>query len=339
MKKGYIPDDIIKIIQHCISLRPVIIIGSGASCKYNFPNMSELSSFLLKEIIPSKSIQSAWDILKGKIISGTDLETALHDVTLTKDLENDIVNKTRQLFLENDRKLFKDVLRPDFEFPLSILLKHLIRTANPCIKIMTTNYDRIIEYAIDKAYLPFYCGFSGYLLKYFSGFDSITERDSHNSIILLKVHGSIDWFVDNESNVFSISDDTSTPKEYTPLLVTPGIRKYEHTHNEPFRSIISKADDAFKNANSILCIGYGFNDIHLQPKLNERMRKTKLPVLILSKTLTSNALSFIRLAANINVIGIQESTTGSTIIQSLNKDAIQISETLWQLSDIIKYVI
>lgn len=63
------------------------------------------------------------------------------------------------------------------------------------------------------------------------------------------------------------------PTGYTPLIVPPGKEKYSTTHEEPYRTIIEEADKEFKRAGSFLCIGYGFNDSHIQPKLISANKK------------------------------------------------------------------
>ena len=56
-------------------------------------------------------------------------------------------------------------------------------------------------------------------------------------------------------------------------------------HVEPYRTIITLADEAFINAGAYLCIGYGFNDEHIQPKLLSQISNGK-PIVILARTMT-----------------------------------------------------
>ncbi|ANS73769.1 hypothetical protein AWM70_03600 [Paenibacillus yonginensis] len=126
--------------------------------------------------------------------------------------------------------------------------------------------------------------------------------------------------------------------EMVPLMVTPGIRKYEHTHNEPFRSIIARADSAFENANSILCVGYGFNDNHIQPKLIDKMRQGKTPILIATKKLSDSGMRFIKSATSSTVFGIEEFKSGTRIVFS-DKEEIIEELSFWSLEELIKLVI
>lgn len=332
-----IPDKKLRIIQNCVCSRPVIVLGSGASAAYGIAGMPQLAEFLIKNIEPSERNKEKWDQFKKLIIDGTDLENALHEVSISEDLEKEIVNKTRRLILGQDLDIFVDLTNKRVILPLSKLLKHLSQTANPNIKIVTTNYDRIAEYAIDNAYLEFTSGFSGYYKQYFNGFN-YSRKHNPNMIELLKVHGSLDWFVDEDSNVIALPDVVNGDANLTPLMVTPGVRKYEHTHKEPFRSIITKSDQVFENSNSILCIGYGFNDTHIQPKLIKKIREGRVPIIIIARTLTDRAIKFIKSSQDENIIGIERCSAGSKIVSSCDEDII-IDYDIWSLSGLLDIVL
>ena len=70
--------------------------------------------------------------------------------------------------------------------------------------------------------------------------------------------------------VISLPISVGLPVTFEPLIVTRGVSKYERTHDEPFRSAIQGADAALDAASSFLCVGYGFRDHHIQPKIVER---------------------------------------------------------------------
>ncbi len=309
-------------------------MGSGASAAYGFAGMSQLATHLVQSITPDLEDHQEWNEFKSELESGTDLETALHRVTISERLEKKIINSTRELILRQDLEVFNSIVKKEINLPLGRLLQFFSRTAHQTIKVVTTNYDRLAEYAIEQAFLNFNTGFSGEYQKTFKGFN----RRLIEPVELLKVHGSLDWFLLDGVNVVGIPDIISEDKiAMTPLMVTPGIRKYEHTHNDPFRSIIARADIAFETANSILCVGYGFNDRHIQPKLNDRLRQGRIPILIATKSLSESAMRFIKSATAPNVIGIEEFNSGTRIVYH---DAEEIVEDLsfWSLEELIKLV-
>jgi len=58
-------------------------------------------------------------------------------------------------------------------------------------------------------------------------------------------------------------------------------------YNDPFRTILGRADDTLKTARSYLCIGYGFNDEHVQPVLNRRVHENSIPIVVVTKELSA----------------------------------------------------
>lgn len=326
-------ENILKQIQKSISFVPVIVLGSGASAAYGYAGMPELANYLLETIIPEPPDEAKWKEFASAIEGGMDLENALQKVMISGPLEKDIIRKTRDLILRQDIDIFHRIITNQIILPLGSLLQFLSRTANQKISVVTTNYDRLVEYAIDQALLSYENGFYGEYQKTFRGLHTSVDE----KIELLKVHGSLDWFLTEDNRVISLPDSISSSLELTPLIVTPGIRKYEHAYNEPFRSIISKADAAFESAKSILCIGYGFNDNHIHLKLNNKMRQGRTPILIATKKLTDNAIQFIQRAPSSNVFGIEEFNKGTRVVFS-DHEVILEDYSFWSLDELIKLV-
>lgn len=323
----------LRLIQRCVSLVPVIVLGSGASSAYGFAGMSQLAAYLAANVAADPDDEARWEPFKAEIQSGTDLETAMLKIPVSRKLEQQIIRHTRELILGQDREVFHRIVRNDIRLPLGELLRYFHRTANQSIKIVTTNYDRLAEYAADQASLNVDNGFGGQYRKTFRGFRKMNVE----AVELLKVHGSLDWFVSEDVGVVGIPDHLSAEAGMSPLMVAPGAGKYEHTHNEPFRSIISRADAAFEAAHSILCIGYGFNDNHIHPKLVEKMRQGRTPIMIVTKKLSPNAVHFIERAAASNVFGIEEHCEGTRIV-FFDREEVVEGLSFWSFDDLIRLV-
>ena len=92
-------------------------------------------------------------------------------------------------------------------------------------------------------------------------------RSRERVVDIWKVHGSLDWFNASDGTVTAFPLTRTIPHDFQPLIIPPGKEKYSSTHDEPYRTIISQADNAFVQAGAYLCVGYGFNDEHIQPKL------------------------------------------------------------------------
>lgn len=121
-------------------------------------------------------------------------------------------------------------------------------------------------------------------------------------------------------------------EELVPLIVTPGLNKYEKTHSDPFRTIINGADDALKNASAFLCIGFGFRDQHIQPKIIERCKEQNVPIIVLAKSLTEEAKKFLMKNIENNYMGIEEFGDQSKVYSSDNPNGVEIAKAdLWTL--------
>lgn len=332
-----IPVELIRFIQTCMSQVPAIVLGSGASMAFGMPGMQDLSKYLISSVVPEDSELEEWEKFKTELNEGVGLETALHNVNLNQRLEEEIIFNTRNLILEKDIEIRKAITMNNYNLPLSNLVDFLNTAASPNIKIVTTNYDRIAEYAVDKANLRQYTGFEG---NYIRRFDTKKKKMFQMSKVveILKVHGSVDWYKSSDTEIISLPDEFKDNDKFKPVMVTPGRGKYQHTHDEPFRSLITRVDEIFDEAKSILIIGFGFNDGHIQPKLVNKMRDSKTPILIIAKSLTPQAIEFIKSNENGKVYGIEDYETGARII-SPKESIINVNKKIWDLKELIKLIL
>ena len=169
-----------------------------------------------------------------------------------------------------------------------LIRKVLAPTPNKAA-IVTTNYDRLTEYAADGVGATTVTGFEGSLIKKLElpsiPLKTKRTRARERIVDIWKVHGSLDWFVAPDGTIVAFPLTQTIPNDFQPLIVPPGKEKYSSTHDEPYRTIIAEADKAFVQAGAYLCVGYGFNDEHIQPKLLAQISKGK-PIVILARTMT-----------------------------------------------------
>jgi hypothetical protein len=337
-----IPEDILKILQRCVQLRPLIVLGTGASMQHGVRGMYDLAIYLKENLIPDPKDVKSWKEVVDKLDFGMDLESVIDETEISKDLRRKILSLTKEMVRIDDHSLLKKIIHHQQKLPLTELIQKISQTANPKISIITTNYDRMAEYAVDMAYLHHHTGFSYGFQKHVVEFPERSSKSfiSQRIVDILKVHGSIDWFRTQNGAICSIPDFIEPPNDWEPMIVTPGISKYETVWGEPFRSIINRADKAFEQSESVISIGYGFNDKHIHPKLLEKSQKQQIPIIILAKKLTAKALEFIKYDSHSHdkVIGIEENGSGSKIFQSNNNDELTVTNNLWSLPEFLKHV-
>lgn len=338
-------DALHKLAQECISKSPVIILGSGASAAYGIPGMPQLKDFLRKVGCPSTAKVDEvrkWEEFQSKL-AAADLEKALDDVRLPESLTTLVVESTWDYLAPFDHQVFEKAIVDHNLFPLTKLFLHLFNSTRTDIHVVTPNYDRIAEYAADAGKLAHYTGF------HYGHIRSRAEigrpkicigSAAARTVNIWKVHGSFDWFRDGDGVVVGLPISNSRPKNLSPVIVTPGIEKYRLTHDEPFHSIKTEADNALQRAESYLCVGYGFNDNHLQTTLVERCRGKDVPLVLLTKRVAPKAKAFLASGKCGKYLAIEEAPTGARIFsQDLPGGEVIAGEAIWQLGEFLKLVI
>lgn len=336
-------ESISKLAQASFSGNPVIILGSGASMPHKLPSMGELQAHLLANIVPSGSDEEDnWLLVKTAFASGDHLEKALAGKTLPKSLVQKIVNQTWECVNIADKKAFLNTLEQSETFPLGTLIKALFQSANNTIHVVTTNYDRIAEYACNSHRITYSTGFMPGYVREREGADQLTyKRGVHQERLarIWKVHGSLDWFKSSDGEAFSAPLFELPPNGALPLIVTPGFNKFEQTHLEPFRSTMTGADRALEGAQAFIAVGYGFRDDHVQEKILKRCREQTIPVVMLARTLTEEARDFLKNKAGNKYLGLEKNNDKTRAFSNSFPDGQDLDVAdLWTLSGFIGLV-
>jgi len=323
--------------QDCVRKHPVIILGSGASIAHGLKGMGELAQFLIENIeVDYGEEGDSWLLIKTALTHGDGLEETLLKTAAPISLVRKIVHLTWQAIAEDDLALMGRAARGEERFNLSKLLQGIFKSVHMVTHIVTPNYDRVAEYATDMAGYFHTSGFAPGIIRLRDGNSPISIRkgsDTVRTVKIWKVHGSLDWFIDSKGRIMSLPISGKLPREFEPLIVTPGVSKYERVHDEPFRSAIQGADRALEQAASLLCIGYGFRDRHIQPQIIERCRQRNIPILVLAHTLTEEAKSFLKNGAGQAYMALEKNGNGTRIFSPSYPEGTTISKPdLWSFN-------
>ena len=164
-----------------------------------------------------------------------------------------------------------------------ILKKMTARKASlPRTEIFTTNYDTLFEQAAKKSGIIVIDGFSFSQPRTFSGrfFDlDIVDRECArvkaeenyvpNVIHLHKLHGSLDWVMEDD---FVVQRD---PKEgEDPLIIYPSKEKYAESYDQPYFEMMARFQSLLRKKDCLLMVaGYGFADKHINSAIIEAVRQ------------------------------------------------------------------
>ncbi len=306
-------DDVSKLVQNFLSNPPVIIWGSGATIPYGLPSMDELKEEL-KPVLDSLNEDSDLEMELGKI----------QDQTKT----DEIRKITREKVLKRDMACLKESIQDTNYFEAITKMIKKFYDPHPCkIDIVTTNYDRVLEYALSQSNDNFTDGFTGRSLSRFSP-KAFGEQKIIN---LIKVHGSLNWFFDENNDLFYLPCE----HDFNALkygMVLPARNKCDEAFQEPYRTLIGKSDNAIEKARSFLVVGFGFNDKHLTPKIDNAI-KEGVPIVIITKKATDSCTEKLNRAGKYCLFEENASETKVTVKKGngAGERTVSLEGNYWQL--------
>ena len=339
-------DQAVKIAQRCLESNPAIILGSGASIPHDLPSMEELARDLAA-FVPGGRLGATdgkrWHEFKALLGRESNLETALHKCSLPRSLSEHVVRRVWEVVSDADLGLFESLASNNSQLPLSRLFRHLFGSSNPTLSVVTTNYDRLAEYAADQAGYYHDTGLTpGYLRLPQTGsrFWFVQKQGPTVSRVrtgnIWKVHGCLGWFQAESGEIMGMPPSRAMLGGCRPAIITPTREKYERALEEPFRSILAGADASLEKARAYLCIGFGFNDKHIQPKLESNWTRGKALLVILAKKLSPAAKKMLSKANGNDFLALEEADSGTRAWSHLHLEGMVLPDcSLWRLEDFL----
>jgi len=150
------------------------------------------------------------------------------------------------------------------------------------LKIFTTNYDLAFEVAASNTGVIVIDGFEFSKPYRFNPawyqYDIVNRSQASekggaylpNIIHLYKVHGSVDW-IRNNNGVYK-TDGSGIPQG-EPVFIYPSSTKYQNSYDSPYLDMMAAFLEAVqKPKTALLCVGFGFNDKHLNNAITMALR-------------------------------------------------------------------
>lgn len=354
MDNSVIPEDLYEEIQRIFRLTPVLLVGSGFSCGYGMSSMKALGEHLIEAVpnaLKSPESKAVWASAEDHIKE--DLEAGLNTIpagaTGREEVITAVRGQTAKLILRETLDTEERIVGGPSESHAPARLLRKLFDGSPqnseSISVITTNYDTLIELFCDIAALPLDTGFSGFRRRrprtnpvFQTLYSRALAPDKRQqlqfdhrpckTVRLYKPHGSISWISTADGPV-EVLNDHLTPAR---AIVVPGPTKYQDALvNVLFDSMRTEMNSVMVGANALLCLGFGFNDDHLQGVIKSRLA-AGMPIIIVTRNPTSSIEAL--LTENPHVIAIFEHGNGS-ILKWRGKE-FESAEALWLLDAFMK---
>lgn len=284
----------------------VILAGSGTSLTFNksstqpiAPSMWHLWDYCEKdnqELFKSVLTATKYDSLQhekdenGNSKPDIELLLSLCDSSLAvgslsgqqADTVNDFLDKAKKIILSKTN--FTESIQDTADWiSHDTFIRSVARrsTQQQRLKLFTTNYDLAFEQAASNVGFVVIDGFEFSNPSYFNpmwfNYDIVNRssvKSSEGTYIpnvfqLYKMHGSVDWRKVN-GRVRKLGADSQVGE---PVFIYPSSSKYQTSYDSPYLDMMTSFLEVVKRPRTaILCLGFGFNDKHINNALTMALR-------------------------------------------------------------------
>lgn len=257
-----------------------ILIGAGAPVSVNISDADDWQPLIpdiagLTKIVKERLTAQELDVFNviEKGMSDCNLELVLSRIRALSEVigqfkVNEFDSAEYTALSVKICEIIKDVVSkslPRGETPYSNLISWINGiNRQHAIEIFTTNYDLLIEEAMENVKTPYFDGFSGSKTAFFDP-SSISSNDlPARWIRLWKLHGSINWTTNENGEVIRVTGKGDG------TMVYPSHVKYDQTQSAPFSSLFERLKSFLLEPDTILITtGFSFADAHISAKLDE----------------------------------------------------------------------
>jgi len=133
------------------------------------------------------------------------------------------------------------------------------------VELFTTNYDLLLEQALEECRVPYFDGFIGSRLAFFDPYAIEAEEAKLPArwARLWKLHGSINWWSQSTDQASEVIRSNSE-KAGVCRLIHPSHLKYEESRQMPYLAMLDRLKSFLGKPRAVLVIcGYSFRDKHI----------------------------------------------------------------------------
>lgn len=145
------------------------------------------------------------------------------------------------------------------------------------VEIFTTNYDVLVETALEAERVPAFDGFVGCNRPFFFH-DSLTRPENAPGAAwtrLWKVHGSINWRLDT---VHGRTRVVRTDPHNEGEMIMPSHHKYDESRKQPYSALLDRLTRVLERDDALLFVcGYSFSDDHINAIIFDALEAKRRP--------------------------------------------------------------
>ena len=264
--------------------------GAGTSCALKIPDIALLTKGVEAKLKDDdlKNFQAIRDDLKASAATGkvVTIEDILNQIRRIREItyekaDREFVKVSGEAAKKLDREICKHIysIIDDKEKVADLTnttrffawLNNLNRDFTK--EVFTTNYDLVIEKALEANQIPYFDGFVGAYEPFFLQ-ESIEQPAGKNDLTknwirLWKIHGSLSWFwkldaPTGSQKIVRAGKFNSSSTIDNELVIYPSKEKYDSSRKQPFIAYFDRLKNFLSSGELFFVFtGYSFSDQHI----------------------------------------------------------------------------
>lgn len=143
------------------------------------------------------------------------------------------------------------------------------------VEVFTTNYDLLMEQALEDCRVPYFDGFAGSRRPFFDIRSMEEDKLPDRWARLWKLHGSINWYHDAIRGVVR----GVTNEDGLRRVIHPSHLKYDESRRLPYLAMIDRLRAFLKQPSAALVVcGYSFRDDHINEVITQGLQGTQTAI-------------------------------------------------------------
>lgn len=269
------------------------LLGAGCPCsvkvpdgngghKSIIPDVNGLTSIVREALEQSDEHSSAFEKLSKAFmqdgVTEPNVEIMLNRVRSYKDVAGSagVRDLSAAELTALDREICQSIRAvvtrtlPTHATPFHALAAFIGNNRTPFTEVFTTNYDLLIEQALEQRNVPYFDGFIGSHQPFFDR-RAIEDNEIPNRWSRLwKLHGSLNWRFNRQTRAIFRSENCDDGDE---LLIHPSHLKYDASRRMPYFIMIDRLRTFLRRQPVALVIcGYSFGDNHINEAIVEGLK-------------------------------------------------------------------